>query len=1017
MILDKRKSRFMHSCCTGVSALALGQFTLAPAFAQSIPVPGIVGAFPGPGDNATQTPIKHVIVIIGENRSFDHVFATYAPPPGQSVNNLLSQGIIALDANKNAIPGPNYAKAQQLQAQDTGDVFLLSPPAQPFANNQMPSPLAGGPKTCGQFEQCLPTVALAQQTQTGLPASYYQYLTTGATGLTSRTPDTRITGVTSNPGTSVPAYPFQLTNNNGFTYASYAASPVHRFYQMWQQLNCSLSAANPNNPPGCNSQLFAWIEVTVGAGANGVAQPPTFSTEWAPSPTITTGEGSTALGFYNVQQNDVPYFNSLVQKYSMSDNFHQSVNGGTGANHIMFGHADALWFSDSNGNPAVPPNGLEVYTACMDAANPNACPNPDAGFINSIENPNPQPGTNNFYTQDGYGSSGNAGFPPPYTTSPVFGGGSYSNCSDPQQPGVKPILDLLQALQVNSRCEFGHYYLLNNYNPGWFGNGNNAYIDQNPANTPFTIPPSSTRSIGDALNDKGISWKYYGDQWNNYINDPYQINYGTSGPTADEYCNICNPFQYDTSIMSNPAQVAAHIQDSVSLYGGNGVVGDIANGTLPAVSVVKPSGYVDGHPASSKLQLFEGFVQNIVTQVQSSSYAKNTAIFITFDEGGGYYDSGYVQPLDFFGDGTRIPLITVSQNVKPGYISHDYSDHVSIIKFIERNWGVPPITTRSRDNFPNPIVASQNPYVPTNGPALSDLMDMFQFANTHDFNGDGKSDIALRDNSGNTAIWYMNGANVLSASVFGLVPTTWSIVGQRDFDGDGKADLLWRDTSGNTSIWFMNGTQLGIGNVPTTWSVVGTGDFNGDGDGDILWRDSSGNLAVWLMHGATVISSAGLGNVPTTSAVVGTGDFNGDGKADILWRDNLGNTSMWFMNGTAVASSAVVGNIPTTWSVAGTGDFNGDAVSDIAWRDTSGNTAIWLMNGAAVLSAGGLGNVPTTISLTLTGDFNGDGMSDLLWRDNLGNTSVWFMNGTAVGSTGAVGNIPTTWTVQSLNAE
>jgi phospholipase C len=59
----------------------------------------------------TATPIKHVIVIIGENRSFDHVFATYVPRPGQTVHNLLSQGIIQLDANKNAIPGPNFHNA------------------------------------------------------------------------------------------------------------------------------------------------------------------------------------------------------------------------------------------------------------------------------------------------------------------------------------------------------------------------------------------------------------------------------------------------------------------------------------------------------------------------------------------------------------------------------------------------------------------------------------------------------------------------------------------------------------------------------------------------------------------------------------------------------------------------------------------------------------------------------------------------------------------------------------------
>ena len=67
--------------------------------------------------------------------------------PGQTVHNLLSEGIIQLDANKNAIPGPNFHKAQQLSASDLGgqDAFLLSPPKQEFPNNQLPAPEAGGP--------------------------------------------------------------------------------------------------------------------------------------------------------------------------------------------------------------------------------------------------------------------------------------------------------------------------------------------------------------------------------------------------------------------------------------------------------------------------------------------------------------------------------------------------------------------------------------------------------------------------------------------------------------------------------------------------------------------------------------------------------------------------------------------------------------------------------------------------------------------------------------------------------
>jgi phospholipase C len=175
--------------------------------------------------------------------------------------------------------------------------------------------------------------------------------------------------------------------------------------------------------------------------------------------------------------------------------------------------------------------------------------------------------------------------------------------------------------------------------------------------------------------------------------------------------------------MANASVRTAHIQDTTNLYS------DIANNTLPAVSFVKPSGLVDGHPASSKLDLFEGFTKKIIDAVQANpTLWKDTAIIITFDEGGGYYDSGFVQALDFFGDGTRIPCIVVSPYTKAGHVAHDYSDHVSILKFIERNWSLKPVTTRSRDNFPNPKPSSANIYVPTNSPAISDLFELFDFS-------------------------------------------------------------------------------------------------------------------------------------------------------------------------------------------------------------------------------------------------------------------------------------------------
>src|SRR5262249_20862719 len=93
--------------------------------------------------------------------------------------------------------------------------------------------------------------------------------------------------------------------------------------------------------------------------------------------------------------------------------------------------------------------------------------------------------------------------------------------------------------------------------------------------------------------------------------------------------------------------------------------------------------------------------------------------------------------LDYFGDGTRIPLIVVSPLARQGHISHEYADHVSIIKFIERNWRLEPITHRSRDNYPNPVAAPGNPYVPVNSPALSDLFDFFDFGGGGHHHGDG----------------------------------------------------------------------------------------------------------------------------------------------------------------------------------------------------------------------------------------------------------------------------------------
>ena len=599
-------------------------------------------------DENTTTPIKHVIVIYGENRSFDHLFATYQSPSGDKVYNLLSEGIVNADGS----PGPNFAKAAQSMASDTDSYHITPTKTGPYQT--LPPLTAGGAKSPSDTSPPFNTIAEAQDATSDLLPGDYKLLLTGATGLTSGSVDTRLTNVS-----SLLNGPYSLTPS--ISYDAYAASPVHRFYQMWQQMDCDLSHATSTNPSGCLNDLFPWVEATIGAGTDGA---PLTAGGVTPS-----GEGSVSMGIYNVAQGDMPYFKTLSDEYTISDNYHQPAKGGTGLDSIFAGFGDAIWYSDGKGNATPPPSG-------------------------QIENPDPQSGSNNVYTNDGYGSA------------KTNEGGSYSECTDPSHPGVKPILDYLSASKVAANCEAGHYYLLNNYNPGYYSDGS---IDS----TPFTIPPVSTPSIGDVMLNNAVSFAWFGEGWDQSVAQP------TSPDNV--YCNICNPFNYQSKFMADPTLRGVATQDTADFYD------DLHTGNLPAVSFVKPSGVNDGHPASSKWDIFEAFTKKLLVELQRNpDLWKSTAVFITSDEGGGYWDSGYIQTLDFFGDGTRIPLIVVSPYSTGGHVSHTYTDHVSILKFIEKNWSLPAISGRSRDNLPNPQ-PGPNEYVPGNSPAIGDLMDMFNF--------------------------------------------------------------------------------------------------------------------------------------------------------------------------------------------------------------------------------------------------------------------------------------------------
>jgi phospholipase C len=629
----------------GVATLPHGTNAFAQTSTPSAPTPVKAEKF------ATATPIKHVIVIIGENRSFDNIYATYQPKSGQKIWNLLSQGIV----NADGTAGSNFAKGVQYQATANNGLFFLSPPKKvpytflpvPTINDAQPEGVGlefGIVNSAGQ-----PTATFPQG-DPDIPLKDQITLATGGTGsIPKNGADTRIAGVN-----QLPSGPFQQTGPT-LPYDSYEGDTIHQTFQMWQQNDCSTAAVSADNPSGCLHDLYPFVAVTNGT-----------------LPTQTATDGGQDMAFYNMNIGDAPVFKSLADQYTLSDNFHQAIMGGSVTGAYGFAYADNPFFSASNGSPAVPSG--------------------------SIMNPNPVNGTINTYIANG----------------------TWVNCSDTTQPGVKPITDYLTSLTYHpeANCQAGAFYPTRDADLPYNANGTLAAVSST------TMPPVQQRHIGDELTAKNISWAWYSGGYDSAVAVANGAKDLVNEVFAAGYCDICNPFQYSQTVMADPTQRTAHLKDIT-----DNLFSDIQNGTLPAVAFVKMDGSLEGHPGSGKVSLLEEFIQDIIHRTQNNpALFSDTAIMISFDESGGLYDSGFIQPLNFFGDGPRIPLLVVSPYSMGGKVVHSYNDQASVVKFIERNWGLGKISDRSLDNLPNPVMDKKNLWVPTNMPAIGDLFDMFDFS-------------------------------------------------------------------------------------------------------------------------------------------------------------------------------------------------------------------------------------------------------------------------------------------------
>ena len=206
------------------------------------------------------------------------------------------------------------------------------------------------------------------------------------------------------------------------------------------------------------------------------------------------------------------------------------------------------------------------------------------------------------------------------------------------------------------------------------------------------LPPQTQKTIGDTLSAKGISWAWYGGAWDAAVKDGMQpasakrMIIGNSDPGAPYFVTHHQPFNYFARFAPGTTERERHLKDY------NDLVAGIDTGELPAVAFYKPQGSLNQHPGHyTDILSGDQHVADLVERIRRSRLWPSTAIIVTYDENGGFWDHVAPPKGDRWGPGTRIPAIIVSPYAKRGYVDHTSYDTTSILKLITRRFDLEPL--------------------------------------------------------------------------------------------------------------------------------------------------------------------------------------------------------------------------------------------------------------------------------------------------------------------------------------